>query len=186
MRADAMRNRERVLKVAEALFAEHGPALEMDEIARHAGVGVGTIYRHFSTKEALLRALLAGPVSVLTNEALGLADSADPGGALFQFLARVVEQQAAKRHLVEVLARGGFAFAAVDFEAERTAFRAALGRLLARAQRAGAVRRDIAATDLVALVKGTFSDVDSDNRRARTRLLAVICDGLRAVRHRRR
>jgi AcrR family transcriptional regulator len=183
LRADARRNRERVLEVAQALFSAGGAAVEMDEIARRAGVGVGTVYRHFPTKEALFSAIVDGTIERLVADARALAKASDPGEAFFEFLSRLVERGAAKKHLVDVMARGGFAVdcAPPGRQEARAAFRRALALLLARGQRAGVVRQDIAVAELLALISGTFTALEQyeTDARARRRLLAVVCDGLR-------
>ena len=104
LRADARRNRERVLQAAREAFAAHGPAVPLEEIASRAGVGVGTIYRHFSTKQILLEAVVTGRMAQLTGEARALVDAADPAGAFFDFVVRIVEEASAKRDLLEALA----------------------------------------------------------------------------------
>src|SRR5260370_4133101 len=81
MRADARRNRARVLEVAQAVFATEGLAVPIDEIARRAGVGAGTVYRHFPTKEALFEAIVISRVERLTEEGGSLASAEDPGPA---------------------------------------------------------------------------------------------------------
>jgi hypothetical protein len=83
---------------------QHGPAVPLEEIAGRAGVGVGTIYRHFATKEVLLEAVVSGRLAQLTDEARALVDAADPAGAFFDFVVRMVEEAAAKRDLLEALA----------------------------------------------------------------------------------
>src|SRR5438105_699085 len=83
LRADARRNRQRVLEAAEAVLATHGLAAPIDEIARAAGVGVGTVYRHFPTKEALLEAIVLSHLEPILAEVRSLLTAADPGGALF-------------------------------------------------------------------------------------------------------
>src|SRR5215471_4249673 len=101
MRADARRNRARVLEAAEAVFAARGTSASTEEIALRAGVGAGTVFRHFPTKEALLEAILADRVARLGEEARSLAASADPGAALLGLFARMVEEAAVKKTYVE-------------------------------------------------------------------------------------
>ncbi|HWL86935.1 MAG TPA: helix-turn-helix domain-containing protein, partial [Polyangiaceae bacterium] len=97
LRADALRNRQRVLEVAQAVFATEGLAVPIDEIARRAGLGVGTLYRHFPTKEALFEAIVVSRVQHSIDDARALADAADPGAAFFDFLVRVVDEGVKKR-----------------------------------------------------------------------------------------
>ena len=92
LRADAARNRARVLEVAYETFAQEGLSVPIDEIARRAGVGAGTVYRHFPTKEALFRAIVASRLQRLIDSATPLLEGDDPGAAFFAFLALLVEE----------------------------------------------------------------------------------------------
>ncbi|HEX4447495.1 MAG TPA: helix-turn-helix domain-containing protein [Polyangiaceae bacterium] len=182
MRADAQRNRLRVLQVAREVFAAEGLGVPIDEIARRAGLGVGTLYRHFPTKEALLEAILVTRMEQVTEDARALAESDDAGGAFFGFLARLGEEGIAKKDLIEALARAGFDLkrtGSVKKEMIRT-----VGRLLDRAQQTGAVRCDVAVEELLSLVSGAFAAIDryKGDASARGRLLAIVCDGLRPPR----
>ncbi|HEY8039092.1 MAG TPA: helix-turn-helix domain-containing protein [Polyangiaceae bacterium] len=179
MRADAERNRRHVLEVAMATFATEGLAVPIDEIARRAGLGVGTLYRHFPTKEALFAAIVEGRLEELVDLARAGARAADPGAAFFAFITRMVEEGAAKRDFLTALAGKG-----VDLEriaAIKLRMRRAISALLMRAQRAGAVRRDVNAVDVLTLVMGTVHAADRHGAGAaeRRRMLAVIVDGLR-------
>jgi len=176
LRADARRNRERVLDAARRAFAEQGYAVPLDEIAAAAGVGPGTVYRHFPTKEALFEAVSVANVEELAADARSRAESADPGVALAGFLDRLAEQALAKRDLPDALAGVGAAAAA----AAVADMHDALGILLAKAQEAGGIRRDVSVTDLIALLKGLLHAVRGDpDPNLRHRLLAVVHDGLR-------
>jgi len=92
LRADAARNREKVLRAARDAFAESGYGVPLDEIATRAGVGPGTVYRHFPTKEALFEAVVTVRVQDLVADARARADASDPGGAFFGFLARITAE----------------------------------------------------------------------------------------------
>ena len=180
MRADAARNRAKLLLVAERLFMSKGPVVEMDEIAAAAGLGVGTIYRHFATKEALLEAIVVAPIEALIDEARAMSKAPEPGAAFYLLLEKLVELATAKHHLIAAFARAGHSppVGAPDEVASRSdRFAEAFGRLLARAQRAGAVRRDVRVPELVAIVNGAFPYLGSDTA-ARRRLLALIKDAL--------
>lgn len=100
LRADAQRNRDRILEAAEAVFAAEGVDVPVDVIAEKAGVGVGTLYRHFPTKERLCAAILLQRLAGIPADARALADAEDPAAAFFGFLERVVREGAAKRDLV--------------------------------------------------------------------------------------
>ena len=175
LRADARRNRERVLAAARSAFAEQGYAVPLDEIAAAAGVGPGTVYRHFPTKEALFDAVSVANIEELAADARARAEAADPGSAFAGFLHRIAEQALAKRDLPDA-----FAGAGADAVAAAVAdMHDALGVLLAKAQEAGGVRRDVTVTDLIALLKGLLHAVRSDpDPDVRHRLLAVVGDGL--------
>jgi AcrR family transcriptional regulator len=178
LRADAARNRARVLEVAYQTFAEEGLSVPIDEIARRAGVGAGTVYRHFPTKEALFQAIVASRLQWLIDYAKELTDADDPGTAFFSFLATLVEEGKGDQGLVEALASAGFDIAAAIPGAERD-FLAVLDSLLTRAQRAGAVRADVDIRDIKTLLVGCQAMLrhsgDADLTR---RMLAVVRDGL--------
>jgi AcrR family transcriptional regulator len=181
LRADAVRNRARILEAADEVFAAEGLGVPIDAIAVRAGVGVGTLYRHFPTKEALGAAILTTKVEGLISEADHLAEAADPGAALEDYLALILTEGTACSALA-----GAFSEAGYDLKASapnlEPQFTAALARLLERAQAAGAVRPDVQAADLLALVAATCMvtgrpDRDPESGR---RLLAVVTAGLRA------
>ena len=110
LRADAARNRARILAAAEAVFAAEGIEVPVDMIAEKAGVGVGTLYRHFPTKEKLCEAILLERLASLTVDAQALADADDPAAAFFGFLDHVVEEAAAKRDLIVAVMGAGVTF----------------------------------------------------------------------------
>lgn len=189
-RADAVRNRARVLEAARAAFAAEGVAVPLDEIARRAGVGAGTVYRHFPTKEALFEAVIADQLAALAIDAEArLARSAaaeetggaDAGGEFFAFLASLVEDARHKADLAEALASAGVGLRAETLAAGDR-LTAGLAALLHRAQEAGAVRGDVDAADLHALVVGALAAERrraSDQDAAPGKLARIICDGLR-------
>jgi AcrR family transcriptional regulator len=181
LRSDAQRNRQRVMEVAQAVFAAEGLSVPIDEIARRAGLGVGTLYRHFPTKEALFEAILVSRMEGVLEEARARADAVDPGAAFFQFLARLGEEGAAKKDLIEALARAGFDLKRAAGGVKKDLGRA-VGKLLQRAQDAGAVRKDVAVEEVLSLVSGAFAAIErhGGDSRSRARLLAIVCDGLRA------
>jgi AcrR family transcriptional regulator len=181
LRADARRNRDRVLTAARAAFGAEGSDASLDEIARRAGVGAGTVYRHFPTKEALFEAVVIDRMGELTEEARALAVDPDPGHAFSSFVERLGREGALKRDLVEALANDGIRLQLAEAPVVRALIEA-LAELLRRAQRSGAVRRDISVDDVVALLTGAayaicHSRADDEQTR---RLLAIMYDGLRA------
>jgi AcrR family transcriptional regulator len=182
LRADAARNRAAILAAAESVFAERGRAMSTEEVAMRAGVGIGTLFRHFPTKQALLEALLLAHVEQLAAEADALAVD-DGGEALLLFFEHVVEQAARKRPLVEALAETGVNVKQLMRGAAED-FRAAVGQLLERAQQRGVVREDVKASDIVALLMALSKGADQAgwDKGTRRRTLAVVIDGLRARR----
>ncbi len=179
LRADAKRNRQRVLEIAQRAFASDGLAVPIDEIARRANLGVGTLYRHFPTKEALFEAIVVGRMEQLVDEARVGAKAADPGAAFFGFLTRMVEEGAAKKDFLTALAGTGYDLQRIAAIKQR--MKRAVAVLVERAQRAGAVRADVSAGDVLTLVMGTVGAADRNGAgpAERKRLLQVIFDGLR-------
>ncbi|MFJ9784242.1 TetR/AcrR family transcriptional regulator [Amycolatopsis sp. NPDC101161] len=175
MRADARRNRAKVLAAAEEAFAADGLAVPLDDIARLAGVGAGTVYRHFPSKEALFQAVVLERIEQFAEEARGLAAADDPGEVFLDYFVRVIKQASLNRAICDALAEsGGHAFKAGAGED----FRSALGELLKRAQDVGAVRRDIDGDDLRALIVGCLA-VERYSPGSR-HLVRIVVDGLRA------
>jgi AcrR family transcriptional regulator len=177
LRADARRNRARVLEVAAGIFAAEGLSVPVHEIARRAGVGTGTVSRHFPAKEDLFAAILLGRMQQLTATADVLASTRDPGPAFFTFFATLVREGAAHRGLAEALAGAGYDLEGV---AARAGYDVTgrLRDLLAQAQRAGAVRPEVDDADVKALLAGCLAR-DGDGA-ALDRIVAVVCDGLAA------
>jgi AcrR family transcriptional regulator len=178
MRADALRNRARILDAAEVVFAAEGIEVPVDLIAEKAGVGVGTLYRHFPTKEKLCEAILLERLASLTDDARALADADDPAGAFFGFLGHVVEEGTAKRDLLIAVMGAGLEFEQ-SAEAVKDALRAAVGVLLSRAQAVGAVRPDVTPAAVVSLVGATCHAASHGAGPPAGDLLAIVCDGLR-------
>ncbi|MEU6421296.1 TetR/AcrR family transcriptional regulator [Streptomyces spiralis] len=151
LRADARRNRERILQTARAAFAAEGLAVPLDEIARRAGVGPGTVHRHFPTKEALFEAVVREHLEQLTFDARAALAEADAGPAFFAFLARMTAEADAKQDLTEAITAAGDPMG-VEAEELAAQLRELFGALLSRAQQAGAVRDDVDAADVQAIV----------------------------------
>ena len=181
LRADAARNRARVLEVAYETFAAEGLSVPIDEIARRAGVGAGTVYRHFLTKEALFEAVVRNRMQALVDDGHALLKSSGPGEALFSFLRSIVLQWGATdRGLVDALAGFGIDIATAAPDAE-DAFLAVLGELLRAAQGAGTVRGDIGVREVKSILVGCQA-MEAYNSELAERVTDVVVDGLRAPR----
>jgi AcrR family transcriptional regulator len=178
LRADAQRNRSHILEAAEVLFAAEGIEAPVDAIAEKAGVGVGTLYRHFPTKEKLCQAILLDRLSRLTLDAQALAEAKDPAAAFFGFLEHVVEEGAAKRDLMVAVMGAGAEFDVAAAEVKEQ-LREALDALLRRAQSAAAVRPDVTALTVMSLVGATCQAAAHASAAPGSDLLPIICDGLR-------
>lgn len=181
LRADARRNRARVLEVAAEVFAAQGLSVPVHEIARRAGVGTGTVSRHFPTKQELFAAILLSRMEQLTGQADALAEGEDPGTAFSTLFATLVHEGAANRGLAEALAGAGYD---LETAAARAGYDVSgrLRDLLARAQQAGAVRTDIDYADVKALLAGCLAREGGSDGAALDRVIAVVCEGLRTRR----
>jgi AcrR family transcriptional regulator len=179
LRADARRNRELILAAADAAFADDGLTVPVDEIARRAGVGTGTLYRHFPTKEALFEAVVVSHMERLARYGQELAGSDQPDEALFEFVARIASEASSKRNLVDALSGAGYDIKATSSEC-KAAFEETFDVLLSRAQSAGLVRKDVHAADLMGLVMGACTVATYDRTDcSQARMLAVVFAGLR-------
>lgn len=178
VRADAARNRARVLDVAYQTFAAEGLSVPIDEIARRAGVGAGTVYRHFPTKDALFQAVIADRMYHLIDEGRALLTSEDPGQALFTFLRTMVLQWgAADRGMVEALAGIGIDINDAVPQAEED-FLLMLAELLRAAQQAGTARPDVGVAEVKTLLVGCQA-MQGYNADLAEQVTDVALDGLR-------
>jgi AcrR family transcriptional regulator len=177
-RTDAVRNRERVLEAAKAVFSAGGADASLEAVARRAGVGIGTLYRHFPTREALFEAVYRREVEQLTELAEQLKAEANPVEALRRWLHSVVEFVATKKGMSAALAL------AVNSSSELTAYSferltEAVGALLDRAVAAGDIRADIGPDDLLRALVGMCYLHDQPGWQVSVvRLLDVFVDGL--------
>ena len=176
-RADARVNHAKLVAAARALFSEKGTSAPLEEVAEQAGVGIGTLYRHFPTRQALLEAVYVDEVEAMARAAADL-EGVPPWEALSQWLHQYVGFAATKRALNEAL-----------MEADpgsdvlltcRTAIAGAGTALVQRAQRAGVVRGDTDFMDIVRMV-GAIALVPTEDAEQKTRLLELALDGLRYV-----
>jgi AcrR family transcriptional regulator len=170
LRADARRNLERVLDAAEQVFGASGPDASIDEIARLAGVGHGTVFRRFPTKDDLMFAVIERHVDELRRLAEEALAADDPGQAFFDFVWRLAELNMSTPGLHRCVVHCGDKPGAAELEK-------LADRIVSRAQRAGAVRDDVRAEDVRVLVRSALTNAPNGQWR---RYLGVVLDGLRA------
>lgn len=177
-RADARRNRVRLLEAAEAIFAAEGASATTEAIARRAGVGIGTLFRNFPTKDALIEAVVAARVQRLIEEADNLIANGDPATAFYTFFRRVVEEMAAKKLFTDLMVGGGMEVNIADL---RLRMRGAVGILLSRAQEHGIVRADVRVPEVMALVAGASRAIEhaGGDQSLRDHIVRIILDGFR-------
>jgi AcrR family transcriptional regulator len=177
-RADAERNRQRLMEVAKLAFAEQGGNVTMDEIARRAEVGIGTLYRHFPTREAMLQAVYRHEVEHLAEAAGGLLDTMQPLDALRAWLCLFVDYVSTKKIVISALsATTGSDTAALDYSS--APIFAAADRLVARAVENGDADKNVRATDLLYAVFGFSKTGDQVDWVARAyRLIDILIAGL--------
>ena len=176
LRADAQRNYDKLLEAAREAFAEDGTAATLDDIAQRAGVGIGTLYRHFPTRQHLLEAVYVDEVQAMAQSAVDLAEL-PPWEALDTWLHQYVRYAATKRALAEEL----LAYIDTDaevFQACRVAVVGAGDMLLERAQKAGVVRPDTNFSDVGRIVAGLAAIRGADADQIE-RMLDIVLDGLR-------
>ena len=180
MRADAVKNRQRILDAAESIFATEGLSVPIDTVADRAGVGVGTLYRHFPTKEALFEAIVTARLEFLLGMANAHADAEDPGAALFSFLGEFAQQASAKHDLFDAMSSAG-----IDIKSNCAEMidemKRSIDTLLQRAVEVGSVRSDVSTDEMIGLVVGVcqaggHSGYDDA---ALQRMVQIVCDGLR-------
>jgi AcrR family transcriptional regulator len=152
LRADAERNRRALLEAATVAFCEGGLEVGVGEIAQRAGVGRGTVFRHFPTKEHLIAAIVVERINEAIARGVALLDAPDPGDALFGFIEDTVGRQRADYALIQGL--GDTWLANDGIRAAHAGLVRVLGQLLGRAQDTGQARPDIGALDVLIMVKG--------------------------------
>jgi AcrR family transcriptional regulator len=176
-RADAERNRVRLLETAKAAFAEKGSAASLDEIARIAGVGAGTLYRHFPTRDALVAAVYRNETEQLVAAADRLAETHPPVMALREWLLLFVDYIATKHGMYEVLNSIGTS----DLYSASTAqMKQAIGKLVDRAVASGDIRLDLDPLDLLRALAGVANiGLGPDGEQAAKRLVDILIAGVR-------
>ncbi len=178
IRADARRNRARILEVAEAVFAEQGASASTEAVAARAGVAIGTVFRHFPTKPDLLQAVVMNLWDRLVAEVDELVNDPEDVAALFEFCTRVMAIGAQHRAVFERLAETGTRVHVGD---ALTRLRPAVDLLLERAQKAGAVRDDLQSAELIPLIAAISQEAMTEewSEQFRHRALSVLFDGMR-------
>ena len=180
-RTDALRNRERVLEVAKAAFTRLGATASLEEIAKMAGVGIGTLYRHFPTRDALIEGVYRNEVEKLATAASRFAEAMSPLEALRAWLLLLVDYIAAKHIIAPALntIAGG---PSRLHEGSRTMIQGAIDGLVERAKRNGDLRRDLDAHDLLrALIGASHVGPDADWRQSGRRLVDILIAGSRPL-----
>jgi AcrR family transcriptional regulator len=176
LRADAVKNRDRILEAAEATFTAEGISAPIDAVAQRAGVGVGTVYRHFPTKEALFEAIVTTRLDKLCETTRQLAVGEVPDEAVFSFLREFGRQASAKQDLFDAMDAAG-----LDIKSTCAAsvedLKRGIDLLLEQAKAAGAVRDDVATDEVMGLIVGACHSKQDDL--ACQRMVEIICDGIR-------
>jgi AcrR family transcriptional regulator len=178
-RTDALRNRERILQVAKGAFTHHGADASLDEIARQAGVGAGTLYRHFPTRDALIEAVYRTEVEKLAAAAHGFAAAMSPIGALRAWLLLFVDYIVAK-HIIAPALNSVAGGPSRLYENSRSLVQGAIEELVKRAKKSRDVRRDIDASDLLRAVIGvSYVGSGDDWQQSARRLVEILIAGSR-------
>ncbi|GAA4566244.1 TetR/AcrR family transcriptional regulator [Planotetraspora kaengkrachanensis] len=179
LRADARRNRDRLLEVAVRAFSQNGPDVTLEAIAKEAGVGIGTLYRHFPTREALVDAAYRNELARLCDAASELLDAKAPDQALRAWMDRFVDYGAAKRGMADAL-RAVVASGGNPYAHSRDKLIGTIGTLLEAGGAAGSLRTDARPDDVLASLSGIGLITGDPGRREQAgRLLDLLMDGLR-------
>ncbi|MFF9766708.1 TetR/AcrR family transcriptional regulator [Streptomyces sp. NPDC014636] len=181
MRADARRNYERLLKVAAEAFAEHGENASLDDIAKRAGVGSGTLYRHFPTRQALLEAAYVERIEALGARADELAKELPPGEALGEWLHELAVGTLQVRGMKALLGSAVTDGGAAALTACATTVKGAVARLVEAAQEAGVLRADVEPIEVLRLAHGVASaaELAGAGEREVRRYLTLLTEGIR-------
>jgi len=178
LRADAQRNRDRLLEVAVRMLSQV-PDVTLDAIAREAGVGIGTLYRHFPTREALIDAAYRNELARLCASAYGLLRDMPADQALRAWMDRFIEYIITKRGMGDAL-RALIASGGDPFSESRARLTAAVTTLLQAGATAGTLRQDVSPDDVLVGLSGMSLAADPERRDQTGRLLDLLMDGLRS------
>jgi AcrR family transcriptional regulator len=177
-RADAVRNRDLLLSAAAAAFAARGADVPLEDIARAAGVGIGTLYRHFPTRDALVEAVYRYEVDVLCERADQLLEEMPPDQALAEWMQLFVRHVATKKGMLSALKPLLSSNPSFSDQTKGRA-QAAATKLLNAGVAAGTVRADVDGADLLRAVGGICMSTDQERSEASERLVGLLFDGLR-------
>jgi AcrR family transcriptional regulator len=179
LRADAQRNRERLLETAVRAFSHDGPDVALEAIAKDAGVGIGTLYRHFPTREALVEAAYRNELARLCDSVAGLLETLPPAEATRAWMDLFVDYMTTKRGMADAL-RAVIASGGNPYAQSRDRLVAAITALLRASAAAGTVRSDVEPADVLAGLSGvSLAAGDPAQRDQASRLLDLLMDGLR-------
>jgi AcrR family transcriptional regulator len=180
-RADALRNRERILEVAKEAFTQQGANASLDEIAKQAGVGAGTLYRHFPTRDVLIEGVYRNEVQKLAAAAARFAETMSPIEALRAWMLLLVDYIAAK-HIIAPALNSVVGGPSRLYEGSRTMIHGAIDELVKRAKRSGDLRRDLDAFDLLrALIGVSHVGSGTDWQQSARRLVDILIAGSRPL-----
>ena len=181
-RLDAQRNRERIMEVAKEAFTRSGADASLDDIAKQAGVGAGTLYRHFPTRDALIEAVYRSEVEKLAGAARKMAETMPPMEALRSWMLLLIDYIGAK-HIIAPALNSLVGGPARLYEDSRSLIQGAIDELVRRAKRSGDVRTDIDATDLLrAMIGISHVGTGHDWQQSAKRLVEILIAGSRPVR----
>jgi AcrR family transcriptional regulator len=181
LRADARRNRDRLLASAVRAFSQDGPDVTLEAIAKEASVGIGTLYRHFPTREALIEAAYRNELARLCDAAAQLRESLPADAALRDWMDRFLDYMRTKRGMADAL-RVVIASGADPFAQSRARMVAAVAELLDAGAAAGAIRDDVQPEDVMASLSGISLAAGAPEQQEQAeRLLDLLMDGLRRV-----
>ena len=182
LRADARRNHDRILEVAARAFSQDGPDVTLDAIAKQAGVGIGTLYRHFPTREALVDAAYRAELTRLCDSVDTLLRDLPPDEALRSWMQRFIDYMRTKRGMADAL-RALIVSGGNPFSESRDRLTAAMTTLLHAGVAAGTLRSDVEPDDVLIGLSGvSLATADPDRRKQAARLLDLMMDGLRVHR----
>lgn len=177
LRADARRNLQRLLVEAQRAFAEHGMDASLEDIARRAGVGIGTLYRHFPTRQELIEAAFIDGIDTLRARAEELHTASSPREAIHVWMQEFAEYASVSRGVVEAI-KSGLDEPQSPLNSCCTTMRDAAGKLLARSQEIGAIRADLTISELFRIINGIAWAADRRSSPDANRLVRLVLEGI--------